>query len=83
MITVALHTGQLLQPVPGGIGRYQRAMLDHLAVSSVRPLAFAAGPARRTSRRACRGSTSARRGAACATSCGTASGGRWCGSTPT
>ena len=34
MITVAFHAGQLLQPVPGGIGRYELAMLDHLADSA-------------------------------------------------
>lgn len=41
---VAFHTGQLLQRVPGGIGRYERAMLDRLPDFGVRPIAFAAGP---------------------------------------
>jgi glycosyltransferase involved in cell wall biosynthesis len=41
---VALHVGQLLQPVPGGIGRYVRAMLRELPRLGVDPIAFAAGP---------------------------------------
>lgn len=41
---VALHTGQLLQPVPGGIGRYARAMIRHLPAGGVDLTAFAAGP---------------------------------------
>ena len=41
---VALHAGQLLQPVPGGIGRYARAMLQHLPATGVDAVAFAAGP---------------------------------------
>ncbi len=40
---VALHVGQLLQPVPGGIGRYVRAMLRELPRLDVDPIAFAAG----------------------------------------
>ena len=40
---VALHTGQLLQPVPGGIGRYARAMIRHLPAAGVSVTAFAAG----------------------------------------
>jgi glycosyltransferase involved in cell wall biosynthesis len=40
---VALHTGQLLQPVPGGIGRYARAMIRHLPPIGVEITAFAAG----------------------------------------
>jgi glycosyltransferase involved in cell wall biosynthesis len=40
---VAFHAGQLLQRVPGGIGQYQRAMLDHLPDFGVDPIAFAAG----------------------------------------
>ena len=40
---VALHTGQLLQPVPGGIGRYARAMMRHLPAAGVDLTAFAAG----------------------------------------
>ena len=41
---VALHAGQLLQPVPGGIGRYARAMIRHLPAAGVEVTAFAAGP---------------------------------------
>ena len=41
--TVALHAGQLLQPVPGGIGRYVRSLLRALPGAGVEPLAFAAG----------------------------------------
>src|ERR1700730_11957443 len=40
---VAFHAGQLLQPVPGGIGRYSRAILDRLSSAGVDPIAFAAG----------------------------------------
>jgi glycosyltransferase involved in cell wall biosynthesis len=40
---VAMHAGQLLQPVPGGIGRYVRAMLAHLPDSGIELTAFAAG----------------------------------------
>ena len=43
--TVALHAGQLLQPVPGGIGRYVRSLLGALPAAGVEPVAFAAGPA--------------------------------------
>jgi glycosyltransferase involved in cell wall biosynthesis len=39
-----MHTGQLLQPVPGGIGIYQRALLKHLPANGVDLVAFAAGP---------------------------------------
>jgi glycosyltransferase involved in cell wall biosynthesis len=42
-LRVAFHTGQLLQPVPGGIGRYERAMLARLPELGIEPLAFAAG----------------------------------------
>jgi len=42
--TVALHAGQLLQPVPGGIGRYVRALVDALPRVGVTPVPFAAGP---------------------------------------
>jgi glycosyltransferase involved in cell wall biosynthesis len=42
--TVALHAGQLLQPVPGGIGRYVRSLLGALPGAGVAPVAFAAGP---------------------------------------
>ena len=41
---VAVHAGQLLQPVPGGIGRYEIALLRHLPAHGVDPVAFAAGP---------------------------------------
>ncbi len=41
---IAFHVGQLLQPVPGGIGRYVRAMLRELPPLGVDPIAFAAGP---------------------------------------
>ena len=44
LVTVALHVGQLLQPVPGGIGRYVRALLPCLPGAGVEPVAFAAGP---------------------------------------
>ncbi len=40
---VAFHAGQLLQPVPGGIGRYEHAMLRHLPDVDVDVVAFAAG----------------------------------------
>ena len=40
---VAVHAGQLLQPVPGGIGRYEIALLRHLPGFGVEPIAFAAG----------------------------------------
>ena len=43
--TVALHAGQLLQPVPGGIGRYVRSLLGALPAAGIEPVAFAAGPA--------------------------------------
>jgi glycosyltransferase involved in cell wall biosynthesis len=43
-VRVALHTGQLLQPVPGGIGRYARAMIRHLPSAGIELTAFAAGP---------------------------------------
>lgn len=43
--TVALHAGQLLQPVPGGIGRYVRSLLGALPAAGVEPVPFAAGPA--------------------------------------
>lgn len=44
-LDVALHAGQILQPVPGGIGRYVEALLEHLPAAGVRPHAFAAGAA--------------------------------------
>ncbi len=41
---VALHAGQLLQPVPGGIGRYVRHLIDALPGAGVDVAAFGAGP---------------------------------------
>jgi glycosyltransferase involved in cell wall biosynthesis len=41
----AVHVGQLLQPVPGGIGRYVRELVGALPASGVEVHAFAAGPA--------------------------------------
>jgi glycosyltransferase involved in cell wall biosynthesis len=40
---VAFHAGQLLQPVPGGIGRYEHALLKQLPAVGVDLVAFAAG----------------------------------------
>ena len=40
---VAVHAGQLLQPVPGGIGRYEIELLRRLPDLGVEPVAFAAG----------------------------------------
>ena len=40
----AVHVGQLLQPVPGGIGRYIGRLLAALPGAGVEPTAFAAGP---------------------------------------
>ena len=40
---VACHAGQLLQPVPGGIGRYVRELLERLSNAGAEPIAFAAG----------------------------------------
>jgi glycosyltransferase involved in cell wall biosynthesis len=42
-VRVAFHAGQLLQPVPGGIGRYEIALLWRLGDAGVEPIAFAAG----------------------------------------
>lgn len=42
--TVALHAGQLLQPVPGGIGRYVAALIGALPGAGITPHPFAAGP---------------------------------------
>jgi glycosyltransferase involved in cell wall biosynthesis len=39
----ALHAGQLLQPVPGGIGRYEVEVLRRLGRFGVEAVAFAAG----------------------------------------
>lgn len=41
---VAIHTGQLLQPVPGGIGRYVTHLFAALPAAGIDPVAFAAGP---------------------------------------
>lgn len=41
---VALHAGQLLQPVPGGIGRYVRALARDLPAVGLDVTLFAAGP---------------------------------------
>jgi glycosyltransferase involved in cell wall biosynthesis len=40
---VALHCGQFLQPVPGGIGRYAHSLLRVLPIVDVDVVAFAAG----------------------------------------
>src|SRR5439155_2636794 len=40
---VAVHAGQLLQPVPGGIGRYVHSLLRVLPAAGVDAFAFAAG----------------------------------------
>lgn len=45
MIEAAVHVGQLLQPVPGGIGRYVRHLVKALPGAGVAVHAFAAGPA--------------------------------------
>ena len=45
MTSVAIHVGQLLQPVPGGIGRYVRHLLEALPAAGVDVHAFAAGAA--------------------------------------
>lgn len=41
---IALHAGQLLQPVPGGIGRYVTALVRTLPAAGVPVEPFAAGP---------------------------------------
>ncbi len=46
MTRVGLHAGQLLQPVPGGIGRYVRALIAHLPATGIEVVPFAAGPLR-------------------------------------
>lgn len=43
-LRVALHAGQLLQPVPGGIGRYVEALATGLHAFGVEVEGFAAGP---------------------------------------
>jgi glycosyltransferase involved in cell wall biosynthesis len=42
-VRVAFHAGQLLQSVPGGIARYELALLRHLPRDGVDVVAFAAG----------------------------------------
>jgi glycosyltransferase involved in cell wall biosynthesis len=42
-VKVAVHAGQLLQPVPGGIGRYVQSLLRVLPAAGVDVLAFGAG----------------------------------------
>ncbi len=41
---IALHVGQLTQPVPGGIARYVRALLRELPRHDIEPVPFAAAP---------------------------------------
>lgn len=43
MTRVLLHAGQLLQPVPGGIGRYVRALAQGLPANGIDVVPFAAG----------------------------------------
>jgi glycosyltransferase involved in cell wall biosynthesis len=43
IVRVAVHAGQLLQPVPGGIGRYTQALLARLPAAGADAVAFAAG----------------------------------------
>lgn len=45
MTSAAIHVGQLLQPVPGGIGRYVRHLVQALPAVGVDVHGFAAGPA--------------------------------------
>ena len=45
MTSAAVHVGQLLQPIPGGIGRYVRALVGALPGVGVDVHGFAAGPA--------------------------------------
>lgn len=42
--SVAIHAGQLLQPVPGGIGRYVRSLVAALPGAGTEPRPFGAGP---------------------------------------
>lgn len=42
-LRVGLHVGQLLQPVPGGIGRYVERLLVHLPAAGVDVVPFSAG----------------------------------------
>jgi hypothetical protein len=43
-VRVALHAGQLIQPIPGGIGRYVRSLASALPEVGVTVEPFAAGP---------------------------------------
>jgi glycosyltransferase involved in cell wall biosynthesis len=43
-VRVALHTGQLRQPVPGGIGRYVEGLLAHLPATGVELQRFDGSP---------------------------------------
>lgn len=45
MTSAAIHVGQLLQPVPGGIGRYVHHLVQSLPAAGVDVHGFAAGPA--------------------------------------
>jgi glycosyltransferase involved in cell wall biosynthesis len=42
-LKIACHAGQLLQPVPGGIGRYTHSLLRTLPAAGAQVVAFAAG----------------------------------------
>jgi glycosyltransferase involved in cell wall biosynthesis len=44
-VKVAVHAGQLTQPVPGGIGRYVRRLLGALPAAGADPVPFGAGAA--------------------------------------
>jgi glycosyltransferase involved in cell wall biosynthesis len=43
-VRIACHAGQLLQPVPGGIGRYVTELCNRLPDAGVDVIAFGAGP---------------------------------------
>lgn len=42
-LRVGLHVGQLLQPVPGGIGRYVERLVEHLPAAGLNVVPFSAG----------------------------------------
>ncbi len=42
-LQVAIHAGQLLQPFPGGIGRYVGKLIEALPQADITPIPFAAG----------------------------------------